>query len=135
VTVAPMLDTHAWVWWLDQDARLGRATLRALDELPPDGRPYVCAISLWEVAMLVERKRLSFDMPLREWLETATHPRAVRTVGIDPAVAAEVAALPATFHRDPADRIIVSTCRTLGAPIVTHDRRIRRARLVAIWKP
>jgi PIN domain nuclease of toxin-antitoxin system len=135
VTVAPVLDTHAWVWWLDQDARLGRATRRALDELQPDGRPYVSAISLWEVAMLVERKRLSFDMPLLDWLETATHPRAVRIVGIDPAVAAEVAALPATFHRDPADRIIVSTCRTLGAPIVTHDRRIRRARLVTLWKP
>lgn len=135
MTVAPVLDTHAWVWWLDQDARLGRATLQALDELPPDDRPYVSGISLWEVAMLVERKRLSFDLSLREWLGIATHPRAVRVVGIDPAVAAEVAALPATFHRDPADCIIVSTCRTLGAPIVTHDRRIRRARLVTIWTP
>lgn len=44
--------------------------------------------------MLVERKRLTFDLPLREWLEIATHPRAVRVVSIDPAVAAEVAALP-----------------------------------------
>jgi PIN domain nuclease of toxin-antitoxin system len=47
-----------------------------------------------------------------------------------PAVAAEVAALPDSFHRDPADRIIVATARVLGAALVTRDRRIVEAGLV-----
>jgi PIN domain nuclease of toxin-antitoxin system len=32
--------------------------------------------------------------------------------------------LPGTFHRDPADRLIVALARQLNAPLVTADRKI-----------
>jgi PIN domain nuclease of toxin-antitoxin system len=67
---------------------------------------------------------------LREWLERATAAPLVERCGISPAIAAEVAALPATFHRDPADRVLVATARVLGAKLVTCDRRIIEAGLV-----
>lgn len=126
----PVLDTHAWVWWVDRDRRLPRRTIEYLDALAFDERPLVADISLWEVATLVERGRLTFEVSLSEWLEAAAHPRSVRVVPVSPAIAAEVAALPSSFHRDPADRLIVATCRTLQAPIVTHDRGILHSRLV-----
>jgi PIN domain nuclease of toxin-antitoxin system len=59
----------------------------------------------------------------------------VRLVSITPAIAADLGELPPSFHRDPADRIIVSTCRVLRLPLVTHDTRITRSRLVKRWKP
>ncbi len=132
---APLLDTHAWVWWVDQDRRLGRRTLDALDALPPEARPLLCDISLWEVAMLVERGRLSFTVPLFDWLQAAAHPRTVHLISITPEIATHVAELPASFHRDPADRVIVAACRTLKVPIVTYDERIRRSRLVTRGTP
>lgn len=132
---APLLDTHAWVWWIDRDRRLGRATIDALDALPPGARPLLCDISLWEVATLVERGRLSFTLPLDEWLDAAAHPRSVTVVPISAAIAAEIAVLPPSFHRDPADRVIVATCRVLGVRLVTRDRSITRSRLVSPWKP
>jgi PIN domain nuclease of toxin-antitoxin system len=135
VTTAPLLDTHAWIWWVDRDRRLGRSTIDALDRLPADSRPLLSDISLWEVATLVERGRLSFSMSLGEWLEAAAHPRTVQIVPISSAIAAELAALPPSFHRDPADRVIVASCRTLGAALVTRDRLIMRSRLVPRWKP
>jgi len=131
----PLLDTHAWVWWVDQDQRLGAKAIEALDRLSRDERPYVCDISLWEVATLVERGRLALDVPLRDWLEAAAHPRSVRLLPISAAIAAEVAALPESFHRDPADRLIVAASRAHGIPVLTHDDRIRRSRLVARWRP
>ena len=73
---------------------------------------------------------VSLQRPLREWLEAATAPPLVRRVAISPAVAAAVAALPESFHRDPADRIIVASAQIIGATVLTHDRRIIRARLV-----
>jgi PIN domain nuclease of toxin-antitoxin system len=85
--------------------------------------------------MLVDRGRLALTLPLADWLELAAHPKSVDVVAISPAIAAEVAALPPSFHRDPADRLIVATCRVLGAAIVTHDRLITRSRLVKRWKP
>jgi PIN domain nuclease of toxin-antitoxin system len=133
--MSPLLDTHAWIWWVDQDRRLGAGTIAALDALPRSERPFISDISLWEVAMLVAGGRLTLDVTLGEWLEAAAHPRSVRIVPITPEIAAGVAALPASFHRDPADRIIVATARSRQLPVVTHDRRITGSRLVKRWRP
>lgn len=132
---APLLDTHAWIWWVDQDRRLGVKAIAALDRLPRENRPSVADVSLWEVATLVARGRLTLDVPLREWLEAAAHPRSVRVIPVTPAIAAEVAKLPVSFHRDPADRLIVATARVLDLPVLSYDRRITRSRLVARWRP
>ena len=80
--------------------------------------------------MLHSRGRIRLKIPLREWLEAAVAPPLVRRCGISPAVAAELAALPDSFHRDPADRILVATARVLGATLLTQDRRIVDAALV-----
>jgi len=130
----PLLDTHAWIWWVEQDARLGAKAIAVLDSLPADRRPFLCDISLWEVATLVERERLHLDVSLSEWLEAAAHPRSVRLLPLSPKIAAEVARLPDSFHRDPADRIIVATSRAHRLPVLTHDDRIRRSRLVPAWR-
>jgi PIN domain nuclease of toxin-antitoxin system len=133
VTEAPLLDTHAWIWWMQGDARLGRSTIDALDALPANARPCLADISLWEVATLVELGRVKLPESLEMWLEAAADPRTVRIVPITPMIAAEVARLPATFHRDPADRLIVATSRVMGYPLVTHDQQIMRTRLAKRW--
>lgn len=135
MTLAPLLDTHAWIWWIQADPRLDRRTIAALDALPPDHRPAVCEISLWEVAMLVSRGRLTLGEPLERWLEAASDPRTVRVLPVTAAVAAEVARLPDTFQNDPADRLIVATCRALGHPLLSRDRAIVAARLTRRWTP
>ncbi|OFW12869.1 MAG: hypothetical protein A3F70_09375 [Acidobacteria bacterium RIFCSPLOWO2_12_FULL_67_14] len=132
---APVLDTHAWVWWVGRVGRLSRTLVTALDSFPADKRPFLCDISLWEVATLVARGRLSLTQPLPEWLEAAAHPRTVSILSITPEIAADVARLPNTFHRDPADRLIVATCRVMELPLLTRDRRILRSRLVRRWTP
>ena len=130
----PLLDTHAWIWWIEQDARLGAKAIAVLDSLPADRRPLLSDITLWEVATLVALERLRLDVPFDDWLEAAAHPRSVEIVPISARIAAEVARLPETFHRDPADRVIVATSRALRAPVLTHDERIRRSRLVSLWR-
>lgn len=135
MTTAPVLDTHAWIWWVSRDPRLGRAAIEALDALPADHRPYLSDISLWEVAMLVGLGRVTFALPLEEWFEAAAHPRTVRIMPITPVIAANMVALPASFHRDPADRVIVATCQALDAPLLTRDKLITRSRLTKRWRP
>jgi PIN domain nuclease of toxin-antitoxin system len=129
---APLLDTHAWVWWIRRDERLGAAAIEQLDAFRSDERPYVADISLWEVAMLAQRGRLDLGVPLRTWLDVASHPRTVRIVPISVAVAVESAALPKTLS-DPADRIIVATSRVTDLLLLTHDRAILRSRLASRW--
>jgi len=114
---------------------LGKRLIDALDGLPADQRPWLSDISLWETATLLEKGRISFDISFKEWLEAAAHPRTVRIAPISAAIAAEVAGLPKSFHRDPADRLIVATCRVLKLPLLSKDRLIMRARLVEKWVP
>lgn len=135
MTPAPLLDTHAWVWWIRRDIRLGRTAIDELDALPPDGRPYLSDISLWEVAMLNARGRLDLATPLPDWLDAASHPRSVRVLAISAAIATETAQFARSVLRDPADRIIVATSRVQGVPLLTHDRTILRSRLAVRWVP
>lgn len=131
----PLLDTHAWIWWVNGDTRLNARVRSAIDALPGDTRPYLSAISLWEVAMLVHRKRIAFATPLVQWLRQASASTVVELVPLTADIAADTAALPDSFHRDPADRIIVATSRIMGLPVATDDRLILRSRLVPRWTP
>jgi PIN domain nuclease of toxin-antitoxin system len=73
-----ILDTHALIYDALTPARLSARARKAI-ALAFAERELACSdISLWEVAMLVERGRLSFSVPLREWLDAAAHPRSVR---------------------------------------------------------
>ena len=132
---SPLLDTHAWIWWLQGDARLGRRTIEALDALPADARPHLSDISLLEVATLVRLGRLEFGDSFEKWLDAAADPRTVRMVPMAPDIVIETTRLPASFTRDPADRVIVATSRVMGYPLVTYDKAIAQSRLVRRWVP
>lgn len=125
-----LLDTHVVVWWFEGSRRLSEAQRRVLDAVSPKNPLWVSDFTLWEIATLVRLGRLHLDLPLREWLERATAPPLVQRVGVSPAIAAELSALPDDFHRDPADRTIVATGRVLGATLLTQDRRIIEADVV-----
>lgn len=125
-----LLDTHILLWWLGQDPRLPASFSEVVSDAGPERPLYLSEISLWEVATLHSLGRIELRLPLREWLEKAAAPPLVRRIGISPAIASEVAALPDSFHRDPADRILVATARVIGATLATCDRRILGAGLV-----
>ena len=108
----------------NQGRLLSPAQRRVLRRTAPAQPLVVAEISLWEVATLYELGRLRLPLPLRDWLERATAPPLVERVGISPAIAAEVAALPKSFHRDPTDRMLVATARVLGATLLTSDQHI-----------
>jgi PIN domain nuclease of toxin-antitoxin system len=130
--VSAVLDTHVLVWWVSDPARLTPMMRAVLDAVTPGSPVFVPDICLWEIATLVSLGRLTLALPLATWLERATAPPLVEVVAIRPAIAAEVAALPEPFHRDPGDRLVVATARVLHLPLLTLDRRIRDSGLVRV---
>ena len=125
-----LLDTGVLLRWFEGRQGLPPSHRRALRNAKTDEPLLVSDISLWEIATLSELGRIRLRLPLRDWLEQATAPPLVTRCAITPAIAAEVAALPSSFHRDPADRIIVATARVNGATLLTTDRPIIRAGVV-----
>lgn len=132
--IAPVLDTHIWIWWMLGDSRLSQKHRDALDALDPEHRPVLCDISLWEFATLVDLGRVEIEAPIEDWLVIAASPATVLLQSITTDIVAEMNRLPASFHLDPADRLIVATSRFLKLPLATHDRKIRKSRLVSLWK-
>jgi PIN domain nuclease of toxin-antitoxin system len=117
-----VLDTHAWIWWAASSRRLPPVARHTIDGADAVG---VCAISLWEVAMLVAKRRLELDRDPREWVKQALALPRVELVPISPAIAFGAAGLPSAFPGDPADRLIVASALQQRAAIVTRDARIR----------
>lgn len=85
----------------------------------------ISAISCWEVAKLVEYNRLTLPLPVADWLDQALAYPGVHLLELTPQIAVESTQLPGTFHRDPADQIIVATARVYDCPLVTLDGRIQ----------
>lgn len=129
----PVLDTHAWIWWIDGNRRLDARVAARLDALDGSSRPWLSAISLWEAATLVGVGRLDFQPSFDAWLARAAHADTVRILPITAEIAMELARLPETLRRDPADRIIVATSRVHQLPLLTLDRAIIEAKLVRSW--
>jgi PIN domain nuclease of toxin-antitoxin system len=118
-----VLDTHIWVWWVHGDARLTPAQLSQLQQHEARGLG-VSAISCWEVAKLVEYGRLALPSPVAEWFDRALAYPGLRLLPLTPRIALESTQLPGSFHRDPADQIIVATARIYDRPLLTSDGRI-----------
>jgi PIN domain nuclease of toxin-antitoxin system len=118
-----VLDTHIWVWWVDRSTRLTPDQVQHLRTYEAAGLG-VSVISCWEVAKLVEVGRLALSCPVKDWVEQALTYPGIRLLHLTPQIAIESTQLPGTFHRDPADQIIVATARYYDCPVLTADARI-----------
>ncbi|HRT28240.1 MAG TPA: type II toxin-antitoxin system VapC family toxin [Kiritimatiellia bacterium] len=120
-----VLDTHAWLWWLHDPARLSVRARQAIVRAERDDGMKVSVISVWEVATKCALGKLTLPMRIDVWFE---HARSYPGIVIEPVVAEDAlasACLPGTFHKDPADRLIVALARRLQVGLVTADRLIR----------
>jgi PIN domain nuclease of toxin-antitoxin system len=118
-----LLDTHIWVWWVDDNQQLADRQRHIIQDNVRSGLG-ISAISCWEVAKLVEYGRLELACPIEEWMEQAVAYPGVQLIELTPRIAIESTKLPGSFHRDPADQIIVATTRVYDIPLLTADSRI-----------
>jgi PIN domain nuclease of toxin-antitoxin system len=115
-----LLDTHAFLWWIADDARLPAATRERLldraDEL------FVSIASIWEIAIKVGIGRLRTPGDLQGFLadQLAKTAFSVLPIAFEHVVA--VHALP-KHHRDPFDRLLIAQSRKEGLVLVSRDRR------------
>jgi PIN domain nuclease of toxin-antitoxin system len=122
---ALLLDTHVWVWYVENDARRFSRRIEPLVERAVQrGDVVVSAISVWEIAQLDAARRLELSVDVRAWVGRALAFPGVQLKGLSPSIAIESTRLPGSLHHDPADRILIATARLLGAALVTCDDRI-----------
>ena len=128
-----VLDTHALIYDALAPARLSARARKAI-ALAFAERNLACSdISLWEIAMLIARKRLDPAMDARQFLDDMIAARQVRVLPIT----AQIAVLSQSdmfAHGDPADRLIAATALLHRAPLITSDVKLRKIKDVAtLW--
>ena len=120
-----VLDTHILAWRVDGSHRLSSTAAQVIDDTLASGaKVVVSSISVWEIAMLVRKGRLTLSMDVEIWLDQVVQTGGFYFMPVDNDIACKSIMLPGNFHKDPADRIIVATARKLNAPLITHDARI-----------
>lgn len=120
-----VLDTHAWVWWIDDPTRLSETQRQTISN-SEDDTIGVSVISCWEIAKICEYGRMELLVELSEWFDAALAYPGISLLNLTPEIAIESTRLPGDFHRDPFDQMIVATARLNECPLVTSDGKIIR---------
>lgn len=119
-----LLDTCAWLWWVNDPDRLTIKARESIERTRDGGHAFVSEASIWEMTLKAPQ-RLGLSRPLREWVELASSTSGVKLKRIKKRDLLATPELPPWAHRDPFDRLLVVVARRLNVPIVTSDGHIR----------
>ena len=128
-----LLDTHVVAWLAFDQTQLSRNARAAINVAREKGDGLAISdITLLELTMLSRKGRIRHDISLESLLREIEERFIVLPISGRACVRA--LALPPTYPKDPADRIIGATALVEGISLLTADREIRRSRaLHTIW--
>lgn len=122
-----LLDTHTWIWLMNGDREaFSNRCLKAIESAAYEGRLHVSPITVWEIGMLVAKKRIRLGMDCIVWVQNALAVPGTHLCPLSPEIAVDSTRLPGNFHGDPADRLLVATARIMRLTLVTQDEKILR---------
>ena len=127
--MAYLLDTHAVIWYLEDSFDLPVKIKDIIDD--SKNKVCICAVSLWEIVIKVSLNKLVLHSPLDEAL-TSIKNGEFDILQIEETHLKELSKLP-FLHKDPFDRLIISTALCEDLTIITVDDNIHRYGASWIW--
>lgn len=124
-----LLDTHALLWWVDDDRRLSE---RTRDMIAGAERVIASDVSLWELIIKCGIGKLSLEPDAGRWFDRHTAASRLGELAISRAHLREVQALP-MHHRDPFDRLLVAQARVEDLTLISNDPRIADYDVTVTW--
>jgi PIN domain nuclease of toxin-antitoxin system len=127
VTNRLLLDTHIALWLDSGDEALRPPTRALIDDCWKNGGTILLsAVSVWEIALLVDTRRIELDLPIEAWIARFVERPGVEALPLGHGAASQSYRLYQLEHRDPADRLLIASAIELACPLVTYDERILR---------
>jgi PIN domain nuclease of toxin-antitoxin system len=128
-----LVDTHVVVWLAFDQGQLSKKARAAIDDARKTGDGLAISdITLLELATLVSKSRIHLDISLQSFLQEVESRFVV--LPITGRASVRAMELPATYPKDPADRIIGATALVEGLPLLTADRELLRSKVIrTIW--
>jgi PIN domain nuclease of toxin-antitoxin system len=119
-----VLDTHAWIWFISNPDLLSKRAKKAVNTALEDKSILISSISAWELALLVTKKRIKLTLDVTDWIAKSESLPFIQFMPVTNSIAVKSVNLPLPLHPDPADRIIIATALSVGAPLVTKDKKL-----------
>ena len=127
-------DTHVIIWDALKPGMLSRKARIAIAQANDRDGIIFCEISLWEIAMLIQKGRISVDIEYQPFIKLVLDSNNYILKGISPEIAEISTQLFTKTNKDPADRIISATSIVENASLVTFDKVLRRSKKIpTIW--
>ena len=129
-----VVDTHVVVWDALKPEKLSRRAKKAIAEANEGDGIIFCDISLWEIAMLMHKGRISVDIDYLQFIKLVFDSNNYILKSISPEIADLSSRLFQNVNKDPADRIIAATAIFNNLELITYDKSMRQSRKVkTIW--
>ncbi len=113
-----LLDTCALLWWTLDPKKLSHDSLETLNQ---QEKIWVSSISVWEIGLKIKNQKLDIGMPIETYSQHLKELQSLEILPVDTAIWLKNLALD-WEHRDPADRTIVATARSLRCALATSDQ-------------
>ena len=124
-----LLDSHAVIWFFDNDPRLSKPAIEAISNL--DNTIYVSIASVWEVGIKYSTGKLTLNKGIDGFIE-AISDNDFNLLEVSSEHIKEVAKLP-FIHRDPFDRMLIAQAKIEGMTILTVDENIVKYDINTVW--
>ena len=124
-----ILDTHAFIWWDSDPARLSASALTAL--LDPTNEVLVSVVSPWEMAIKSQLGKLALSLPLADIL-SQQKANGLVFLGVTVEHVLGLQGLPPA-HKDPFDRLLAAQSIVESAALVSADPVFARYPVQVVW--
>lgn len=126
-----LLDTHAFLWWVEGDRSLPAKARAAIAD--PGNECLFSMASAWEIAIKVALGKLKLTVPVRRYIVENVAANGFRMLDIGIAHIGRIETLE-KHHGDPFDRLLVAQALEEAVPIVTADAVFRKYGVRRIWR-
>jgi len=129
-----VLDTHVIIWDALKPKSLSTPARQAIDQANQQDGIIICDISLWEIAMLLQKGRLQINTDYITFINLLFQSNQYILYSITPAIALQSTLFLGEVNADPADRLIAATAVVENAVLVTADKNLRQATSIpTLW--
>jgi PIN domain nuclease of toxin-antitoxin system len=114
-----LLDTHIFLWLVDDDKRLSERYRQIIHNL--DHEIFLSVVSIWECVIKYQIGKLDFPSSPETYLPKQRRTHLIKTLTVDENSIAQLVKLP-LLHKDPFDRLIMAQALQHNLTIMTEDK-------------
>jgi len=124
-----LLDTHALIWYFENSDDIPESIASLIDN--PVHHKFISVVSLWEIAIKINMGKLNMRLSLDELLDVISNSE-LAVIPIEGSHLKGLSKLP-YIHKDPFDRLLISTALMEDLTIITIDENIQKYDVLWVW--